>query len=206
MDLETDKIRKRYNRVAKVYDLLERPMEKMALGKWRKSVFEELTGKVLEIGVGTGKNIEYYHDGIEVTAIDFSRGMLNKARKRSNILKKEVELLEMDAQRMDFLDNTFDYVVATCVFCSVPDPIKGFKEVRRVLKSGGKVVLIEHVRSEKKLLGLLMDLMNPITVNIYGANINRRTEENIKLAGFLNLKVTDLWNNIVKRIEITNVK
>lgn len=113
MDLQTDKIRKRYDRVAKVYDLLERPMEKMALGKWRKSVFEGLTGRVLEIGIGTGKNIEHYHDAIEVTAIDFSSNMLSKARKRANILGRKIQLLEMDAQRMDFLDNTFDCVIAT---------------------------------------------------------------------------------------------
>ncbi|AOY76475.1 class I SAM-dependent methyltransferase [Clostridium formicaceticum] len=203
MDIQTDKIRKRYNRIAKVYDLLECPMEKMALEKWRKSIFEGSQGKVLEIGVGTGKNIEYYHDNIEVTAIDFSANMLKKAREKAQKLGKQVELREMDAQKMDFPNNSFDYIVATCVFCSVPDPIKGFQEVRRVLKPGGKVVLIEHVRSEKKVVGLFMDLMNPVTVNLYGANINRRTEENIGLAGFKNVEVINLWKDIVKKIEIT---
>lgn len=205
MNRHTDKIRNRYNRVAKVYDLLEGPMEKMALGKWRKSVFEDLKGKVLEIGVGTGKNIEYYHDDIEVTAIDFSPNMLGKAKKRAKELNKQVDCKEMDAQEMDFSDNTFDYVVATCVFCSVPDPVKGFQEIRRVLKSGGKVILIEHVKSERRVVGLLMDLINPLTVNLYGANINRKTEENIKVSGFTDLKVTNLWKDIVKRIEITNI-
>ncbi|AKL93989.1 phosphatidylethanolamine N-methyltransferase PmtA [Clostridium aceticum] len=203
MNIQTDRIRKRYNRVAKIYDLLEGPMEKMALGRWRKPIFESLKGKVLEIGVGTGKNIEYYHDDIEVTAIDFSPNMLKKAGEKVQKLGAKVELKEMDAQKMDLPDNSFDYVVATCVFCSIPDPIKGFKEVKRVLKPGGKVILIEHVRSEKKVVGLLMDLMNPLTVNLYGANINRRTEENVKIAGFKNVKITNLWNDIVKKIEIT---
>lgn len=203
MDMNTEKIRKRYDRIACFYDYLEKPMEKMALGKWREPLFHEMKGKVLEIGVGTGKNIEYYHDAIEVTAIDFSSKMLLRARNRAKSLRKSVDLREMDAQNMAFSDNTFDYVVATCVFCSVPDPVKGFKEIRRVLKPTGKVLLIEHVRSEEKVLGLLMDIMNPLVVNFYGANINRRTEENIKKSGFSQIEVKNLWRDIVKKIEIT---
>ncbi|AOY77765.1 class I SAM-dependent methyltransferase [Clostridium formicaceticum] len=204
MDINTEKIRKRYDRVACFYDYLEKPMEKMALGKWRKPLFQEMKGKVLEIGVGTGKNIAYYHDAIEVTAIDFSSKMLLRARKRAETLGKNVALREMDAQDMSFASNTFDYVVATCVFCSVPDPVKGFREIRRVLKPTGKVLLIEHVRSEEKVLGFLMDIMNPLVVNFYGANINRRTEGNIEKSGFDQIKVTNLWRDIVKKIEITN--
>ena len=159
---ETEKIKKRYDRISKVYDWLEQPMEWMMFEKWRQEVSESLKGKVLEIGVGTGKNIPYYPEGAEVTAIDFSGKMLARAKKKAEKTGKTVELLHMDAQDMDFADNTFDVVFTTCVFCSVPDPVQGLKEIRRVLKPGGEAIMIEHVRSEKKILGKLMDLLNPI--------------------------------------------
>ncbi|MDK2800898.1 MAG: hypothetical protein PWQ70_2517 [Clostridiales bacterium] len=206
MDIRTETIRKRYDRVAGIYDLLEQHMENKGMAEWRKAIVKELSGKVLEVGVGTGKNILYYPEGIEITGIDFSDKMLAKARKRAQELNKNVRLLQMDAQNMKFEDNTFDTVFASCVFCSVPDPIKGLKEIRRVCKNNGKVILLEHVRSEKKVLGILMDLFNPLVVGTYGANINRRTIENVTKAGFSNIEVTDLWLDIVKKIIIKNVK
>lgn len=201
---DTEKIKKRYNRVSKIYDLIEQPMELMALKKWRVEVAKELYGKVLEIGVGTGKNIPYYPENVEVTAIDFSEKMLAKARKKAKELNKKVELIEMDAQDMSFPDDTFDTVFTTCVFCSVPDPIQGLKEIKRVCKPGGKIIMIEHVRSEKKVIGPLMDLLNPITVNFYGANINRRTVKNVKKAGLSNVEVENITGDIVKKIMILN--
>ena len=202
----TEKIRRRYDRASKFYDIFEQPMEVMSLKKWRSEVAKDLKGKVLEVGVGTGKNIPYYPDGIEVTAIDFSENMLVKAREKAERFNKNIKLIHMDAQSMNFLDNTFDRVFTTCVFCSVPDPVKGLKEIRRVCKPDGKIIMIEHVRSEKKVLGLIMDILNPVTVNLYGANINRRTVENIKKAGFADVEVINLTSDIVKKIVIYNKK
>lgn len=201
-----EKIRRRYNRAARFYDLLEKPMEVMALKKWRLEVMKDLEGKILEVGVGTGKNIEYYPEGLDITAIDFSEKMLERAKEKSKRLNKKVDLMHMDAQDMDFSDNTFDTVFMTCVFCSVPDPIKGLKEIRRVCKPTGKIIMIEHVRSEKKVLGLIMDVLNPLVVSSYGANINRRTVENIHRSGYTNVEVTNLTGDIVKKIVINNDK
>lgn len=202
----TDKIKKRYDRISRVYDIFEQPMEVMSLNKWRVEIAKDLKGKVLEVGVGTGKNILYYPDDLDITAIDFSNKMLAKARERAAKLKKQVNLIQMDAQNMEFEDNTFDMVFTTCVFCSVPDPVKGLKEIRRVCKPNGKIIMIEHVRSERKILGLIMDIFNPLTVNLYGANINRRTVENVYKAGFFKVEVTNLTGDIVKKIIITNEK
>jgi Methylase involved in ubiquinone/menaquinone biosynthesis len=163
-----EKIRRRYDRASRVYDIFEQPMEAMSLKKWRLEVTKDLKGKVLEVGVGTGKNIPYYPDGLEITAIDFSEKMLSKAREKAKKLGKQVHLIHMDAQDMDFPDNTFDTVFTTCVFCSVPNPVKGLKEIRRVCKQDGKIIMIEHVRSERKVLGLIMDVFNPLTVNLWG--------------------------------------
>lgn len=203
---QNDKIKHRYDRVAAVYDLFEQPMEIMALKKWRMELLKEMNGKILEVGVGTGKNIEFYPDQADITAIDFSSKMLLKAKDKATRWKKNVNLLEMDAQKMSFPDNTFDYVFTTCVFCSVPDPVQGLKEIKRVCKPGGMIILIEHVRSKKRLLGLLMDLFNPVVLKLYGANINRRTVQNVMIAGFTEFEVIDLTKDIVKRININNKK
>jgi ubiquinone/menaquinone biosynthesis C-methylase UbiE len=178
MDKETILTRERYNRTAKFYD-----MERMIKHELRKKILSQVKGKVLEIGVGTGKNLEFYPTNCKLTGIDVSPGMLKKAREKAQKLKLDVSLLEMDAQDLQFPDNSFDTVVATCVFCSVPDPIKGLKEVKRVCKPGGKILLLEHVRSENPVLGKIMDLLDPLTVRLIGPHINRRTVENISEAG-----------------------
>ena len=202
---KSDKIQKRYNRVAKIYDFMERPMER-ALAKWRDRLMKHVEGKVLEVGVGTGKNLKYYPEDIELSAIDFSPNMIEKAMEKAEEMKKPVKLFVMDAEDMDFPDNSFDTVVSSCVFCSVPDPVQGLKEIRRVCKDGGKVVMLEHVRSDIPYLGSLMDMMNPIPVHVYGANINRNTLDNLQKAGFENIEFKDLWLDIVKLIIIDNQK
>lgn len=206
MNQINEMIRRRYNRAAQFYDLFEKPMEIMSLKKWRIELMKDLKGKVLEVGVGTGKNIEYYPKDIDITAIDFSEKMLEKAKEKAKWFNKKVNLIQMDAQDLKFHDNIFDTVFTTCVFCSVPDPIKGLKEIRRVCKPTGKIIMIEHVRSERKVLGLIMDILNPIVVNTYGANINRRTVENIHKSGYTNVEVTNLFSDIVKKIVIHNEK
>lgn len=203
---DNDKIKKRYDRTSKFYDIFEMPMELMSLKKYRQEAFKDITGNVLEVGVGTGKNILYYPDDINVTAIDFSEKMLYKAKEKAEKYNKKVKLILMDAQNMNFEDNTFDCVFTTCVFCSVPDPVKGLKEIKRVCKPNGKIIMIEHVRSENNVMGLLMDVFNPVTLNLFGANINRKTVENVKKAGLNNIEVTDLMSDIVKKIKINNIK
>lgn len=206
MDMHSEKIRKKYNRAARFYDILETPMEMMALREWRIDLMKGLEGNILEIGVGTGKNIEYYPDDISITAIDFSEGMLQKAREKAEKYNKNVTLIQMDAQDMKFPDNTFDTIFTTCVYCSVPDPVKGLKEMRRVCKPNGKIIMIEHVRSEMWLLGAVMDILNPIVVTTYGANINRKTVENIYKSGFTDVNSNNLYGDIVKKIVIVNKK
>jgi len=201
------KVKKNYNRIAKFYDLLEAPMEK-GLSRWRQKLLENAKGKTLEVGIGTGKNIPYYPEDVELTGMDFSEKMLAKARKRVEILgdRDSISLELMDVEDMAFQTNTFDTVVTSCVFCSVPNPVQGLKEIKRVCKQGGKVLMLEHVRSDKEVIGKFMDLLNPIPLHLYGANINRETYDNILQAGFnpKNIKVKNLWSDIVKLIEINN--
>lgn len=204
-DKKTDKIKHRYNRISNLYDLVEIPMEIM-FSKQRREMLTNAYGKVLEVGAGTGKNFQYYPDNVEVTAIDFSPKMVKIASSKAAELKNIRNVLEMDVENMTFDDNTFDTVVTSCVFCSVPHPVQGLKEIRRVCKNGGKVLMLEHVKSNKPVLAPLMDILNPIPLHIYGANINRDTVNNLRKAGFKNISVKDLWLDILKLIIITNNK
>lgn len=174
----TEAVKRKYNRNARFYDCMDRMIKE----ELRKRVIGQAYGKVLEVGVGTGKNLPFYPPGCEVTGIDFSPGMLARAKERAEGMKN-VTLFEMDAQNLAFPDNSFDTVLATCVFCTVPDPIKGFQELNRVCKPDGQMIFLEHVRSANRVLGIMMDILNPVVVKMIGTNINRETVENMKKAG-----------------------
>ena len=210
MSNETRNIKNRYNRISKIYDILEQPMEVMTMNKWRERLIKNIEGtKILEAGVGTGKNLLLYPNKLEITGIDFSENMLAKAKAKAKVKGKEnIRLIEMDAQKMNFADNTFDTIVTSCVFCSVPDPVEGLKEMRRVCKPNGKIIMLEHMRSHHNIVGKFMDAMNFIPLHTWGANINRETIENILKAGFKEeeIKTQNLWSDIVKLIEIRNKK
>lgn len=189
--------RTRYNRISPLYDLMDRwfPNDR------RKDIAGRARGDVLEIGVGTGHNLAFYPPGCRVTGIDLSPAMLGRASRRAAVAPVPVTLKEMDAQDLEFDDATFDTVLATFVFCSVPDPVRGLREAGRVCRPGGQILLLEHVRSANPILGPAMDLFDPVAVRLTGAHINRRTVENVEKAGLRVRAVTNLMGRIVKFIE-----
>jgi ubiquinone/menaquinone biosynthesis C-methylase UbiE len=194
--------RKRYNRIAFIYDLLEAPLEFFRLAAWREKLRSSIIGgRALEIGVGTGKNLPYYPPGVKISAIDFSRRMLSRARKKALQNNLKVAFLEMDAQQLAFPDRFFDTVFASFVFCSVPDPVLGLKELRRICKPDGRLLLLEHMRPGNPVLGFLFDLINPLVVRMMGANINRKTVEYIQRAGWQIQTEENLFSDIVRWIE-----
>ena len=194
--------RKRYDRMAFFYDLLEAPIERFRFSAWRSRLPERIKGnRVLEAGVGTGKNLPYYPKHIKITAIDFSPKMLARARKKAAQLNLEVELEEMDVQNLAFADHSFDTLFATFVFCSVPDPVAGLRELLRVCKPDGRLLLLEHMRPERPVMGFIFDIFNPIIVRITGANINRRTMDNIRMAGWQIKMDEKLSSDVIRWIE-----
>ncbi len=154
-DLYTASVRRKYNRNAMFYDVMDR----MVRDAWRRMVVTQAFDRVLEVGVGTGKNLPFYDPAKvrSVTGVDISPGMLVRARRKECSVPRE--LLELDAQNLPFKDDAFDTVLATCVFCTVPDPLAALREVRRVCRPGGRILLLEHVRIDRPLVGTLMDVL-----------------------------------------------
>lgn len=201
-DKATEIAKGRYNRIAPVFNLMEGLAGRFLYRKWRDLLWRKVAGtNILEVGVGTGKNFAYYPADVEITAVDFSEKMLKHARDKMSKQKAKVRLKQMDIQNLEFEDNTFDTVVASFVFCSVPDPVRGLTEIERVCKPGGKVVLLEHVLSANRILGWLMNLANPLVVRIVGANINRPTIANVILSNLVVEQITDLGAGVFKLIE-----
>jgi ubiquinone/menaquinone biosynthesis C-methylase UbiE len=198
----SDLTRKRYDRMAFFYDFMETPMEYLRFASWRKDLAGRIAGPTaLEVGVGTGKNFAYYPQDVHITAIDLSPRMLARAHKRAYKLNRQVDLQEMNVQHLDFADRSFDTVFATFVFCSVPDPVMGLRELKRVCRPGGKLILLEHMRPHHPVLGWLFDVLNPIVVRMMGANINRETIDNIRQAGWQITAEENLSSDIVKIVE-----
>jgi ubiquinone/menaquinone biosynthesis C-methylase UbiE len=194
--------KRRYDRWAKIFNLMDSGNDQNTrFGRWRSILWSKAEGDViLEVGVGTGASLPYYPAGTSITAVDFSANMLKFAREKAAKLHKTVALEEMDVQSLKFSDNTFDSVVASLVFCSVPEPMQGLSEIHRVLKPGGKIVLLEHVISSGRVSGAIMNLLNPLVLWTSGDNINRHTVENITASGLIIEKVSDL-TGIFKLIE-----
>ena len=193
--------RARYNRLAPMYDAMQAFTERAAFGAWRQELWTAVpAGRVLEVGVGTGKNLPFYPPDAQMTAIDLSDRMLARARRRAAALEVQVDLRLMDAQNLEFPAGTFDAAVATFVFCSVPDPVAGLRELGRVIRPGGDIWLLEHMRVDRPFVGPLMDLLNPLGVRVMGANINRRTVENVRRAGLKLITVKELRGELVRLI------
>lgn len=194
-------VARRYDRIARFYDAFESPMDLLGGRRRRARIAGAATGRTLEVGIGTGRNLDLYRPDLDVTGIDISPAMLSGARRRAARRDRPVRLEVADVERLPYPDASFDTVCATCVFCSVADPVAGFAEIARVVDPGGQVLLLEHVRPRSPLLGWLADRLSPIVQRTIGPAINRRTEDNIRAGGLQVVEVRrrGVWREIVAR-------
>jgi ubiquinone/menaquinone biosynthesis C-methylase UbiE len=152
-----EEIRRKYNDFARWYDLVEGVPEVCGVSRLRRELLRRASGRVLEVAVGTGKNLRYYPRGCQITAVDLSPSMLAIARQRARRLGLDVTLIEMNVEALDFPDRSFDTVVDTLALCTFPNPVSVLHEMARVCRSDGRLLLLEHGRSDRDWLGRWQD-------------------------------------------------
>lgn len=187
---ENHRLRSKYQRTSWLYDILDYPWERQ-YRKWRPEILKDVSGRVLEAGVGTGHNLRHYSSSVNLTAIDLSSGMLRQAHKRAKKAQCKVDLKEADATDLkQFVDGTFDWHISTFMYCVMPDRLQplALKEMVRVLKLGGRFRLIEILYSKDRSLQLRQKLLAPFVEFVYGARFDRRTLDHIY--AIRSLKVT----------------
>ena len=149
----------------------------------RRKVGEIVTGRLLDIGFGTGLSLPHYPALVKVIGIDASLGMLRFARGEAASLGRPVQLLEMDAEHLGFPDRTFDSVAFNLCLCTIGDPGRAVREALRVARPGAPMTFLEHVRSDVLPIALLQDALSPVLVALEQDHFNRRTEETIRRVG-----------------------
>ena len=157
-------------------------------GAAKAALFADMRGKVLFVAAGTGTDFATFPPGMDITAIDISDEMLRRAANRARGYRGKLRLLNADAMALPFPDASFDTAATSCTMCSVPHPVRALRELHRVLRPDGRLLMFEHVRSRQCLLGWTLDLMTLWTRRT-GTEMNRDTLTNTRAAGF---RITDV--------------
>ncbi len=198
MDLVT---RVKWDTASGKYDLMARGAEKR-WGGFKIRFFAPMQGKILFLAAGTGLDFQFFPPGQDITAIDISPKMIEQARPRAAEYDGTIDPREMDVHEMPFADETFDQIYTACTFCSVPNPVKGLTQLRRVLKPDGELRMFEHTGSRWFPFNVLLHMMTPITRR-FGPEVNRDTTANVEKAGFVIRRVENLYLDVVKTITAT---
>jgi ubiquinone/menaquinone biosynthesis C-methylase UbiE len=198
-------VRRIYDKMAPTYDKRIAFWERVLFEEGRSWVCSEARGRVLEVGIGTGRNLSYYPPDVSVTGIDSSPAMLDIARRHATHLRREVDLQIADAQALPFSSGSFDTVVFTLCLCTIPDEAKAVSEAKRVLKPGGTVVLLEHVASSKPAIRLLQKAIDVVSVRVEGDHMVRDPLDHIRREGFEIKRLERSKWGIVERVVAARV-
>ena len=192
----------KYQRIARVYDFFDRPFEFGRYQAMRPHLFAGTAGRILDAGVGTGRNIAFYPQGSEVTGIDLSPAMLGRARRRRAEAGREVALIEMDVLSTTFADNHFDAAVATFLFCVLDrdQQLPALKELARICKPDGEIRLLEYAYSADPRRRFVMRLWAPWVQWAYGARFDRNTESYVADAGLDIAEKRYLFEDVIKML------
>ncbi len=187
------------------YDFFMSPFEKKKFKRIRKKLISKAAGRVLEIGSGTGINFPFYKTVEKVVAIEPSQYMIERSQPRLKQSIVPIELLQASAEELPFDTNTFDTVVATLVFCTIPNPEKALEEMKRVCKPSGKILLFEHVKMENRFLASLQGWLTPAWKKICdGCCLNRDTLALLKAHNLSAIKVENYYNGLFIFAEAVN--
>lgn len=189
----------KWNLVSRTYDFMTWGEERR-FGAAKARLFAKMSGRCFMVAAGTGNEFRYFPSRLTVTAVDISPGMIEKARRKAARYDGALDVRVMDVQALEFPDATFDTVVTACTFCSVPDPLRGLRELYRCLKPGGQLLMFEHVRSRVGPIAIFQDLMTPISSR-FGPAMNRDTISNVLRAGFELRREDNVYLDVVKAIE-----
>jgi len=179
---QLDRVRRLYDRNPAAYHRGSGLTERL-LAERRRKVGEIVTGRLLDIGFGTGLSQPHYPPPVDVVGIDASLGMLQFARQEAARLGRVVQLVEMDAEHLAFPDRTFDSVAFNLCLCTIEDPERALREALRVARPGAPMAFLEHVRSHLLPIALLQEAASPLLFALERDHFNRRTEQTIRRAG-----------------------
>ena len=191
-----------YQRIARWYDLLDAPFERKRYQPIRPLLFAGLSGRVLDAGVGTGRNIPFYPQDGDMLGIDLSPAMLTRASRRRDEVGRDVALMEMDVMHTSFEDNSFDAVVSTFLFCVLAPEhqLPALKELARICKPDGEIRLLEYSYSKNPVKRFIMRLWAPWVRFAYGAAFDRNTHLYLEEAGFEETENYFLVDDIIRFI------
>jgi ubiquinone/menaquinone biosynthesis C-methylase UbiE len=181
---ETERLKRIWEREAPTYDRRMGFFERVLFGDGREWVGSRASGQVLEVAVGTGRNFPFYPEGVRLTGIDLSPAMLQIARKRADELGVDADLREGDAQQLSFPDASFDTVVCTLSLCNIPDDRRAIAEMKRVLRPGGRLLLLDHVRASSKAWLAVQRVLEPLSWRFSRDHLLRRPLEHVLSEGF----------------------
>jgi ubiquinone/menaquinone biosynthesis C-methylase UbiE len=199
--METRDIRRLYDRVARWYDLAEALPNLLGLRRLRRQLVRSASGRVLEVAVGTGANLRHYSGISRLTAVDASLEMLQRARKRAHERVLPADFVVADAEQLPFADQEFDTVVSTLSVCTFPDPVRALREMRRVVRATGRILLLEHGRSRHQWIGRWQDRRTPAHVARIGCHPNRDPLALARRAGLGVVRVRRVFLGIVYMLE-----
>lgn len=197
---KTERVRDLYNRCASKYDTMIGFSEKLLFKDGRRWVCSQARGDVLEVAIGTGQNLPYYPEDARLTGIDLSARMLEIARRRARGLGREVDLRVGDAQALDFPDTCFDTVIFTLSLCTIPKDREAVAEARRVLRPGGRLLLLEHVRSPLPSVRAVQQVLEPITVRFQADHLLRDPLDYIEPEGLVVERIEHSRWGVVERL------
>ena len=179
----TEEIRAKYDGFARKYAVMEIPQELLGVRKLRSRMLRKAKGDVLEVAAGTGINLPHYPAGCRVTAVDISPAMLAISEERSRKLGIDAAFRVMDAEALEFPDESFDTVVSTLSVCTFPDPVSALREMSRVCRRNGRILLLEHGRSDRERLGRWQDRREDRHARQLGCHWNREPLHIARQAG-----------------------